>query len=783
MDHNLDDSLNLDSSMQVDFERPEETVCQQSEIILDQEDIPMEFVYEEKQMLMDTGGEEIIISDFIGSQFNLQDLQSDHNVLGGLNQTSYNLTTQSDTMLDLQLNPQAITIAQDPHQQKIITLTTSPRKKAESSLPKPVAIAPKPPKLLPTAYGKPLNIAPKPAALVQNKTIGKQASGSNSKGNTVLAQIGKQILMLPANAQKIKLVTSQGSTPPVQKILRTDSNQVQIIPAKNVSSQGKPMKIITIPGQQNLTPEAKAVITKMMPANQATRFVTLKPKQSGPITVGNKQVIMLSPNEQGVNVAKKPEVISLKPVTKLLPKGSTKNKLLISSSNATQNVVLKNTTPTIQVKKEPVETTRTQIHQINVPGKGIQYIRLVTNPGSTSAKVIKAASAQKNITVATKADSKDDVKVPKLVRIAPMKAIAQPVRSSQSLLAPISSVAETKTVPLEEIVIEPCETDPEVNSKEALRALIENSMGDDAGVNHEVTMDFKKNAVSEDESTMDSIGAGSGIEIQEEQSQEHPLIVIPASFDHSIENESQNLKEECDSTNANDDSSSFTDQGIEAASLGLRPRKACNCTKSQCLKLYCDCFANGEFCNQCNCNNCYNNLQNEELRQKAIRGCLDRNPHAFKPKIGKSKIGGPELVRRHNKGCNCKRSGCLKNYCECYEARIACTAMCKCVGCRNVTDCMEQGRLERVPRATNSLQRTPGPGHAKQPCTFMTTDVIEAVCQCLVAAADCGERDALPVPDVEVDPVRDVIEEFARCLQDIIAAAHSRPLAPDECLT
>ena len=27
---------------------------------------------------------------------------------------------------------------------------------------------------------------------------------------------------------------------------------------------------------------------------------------------------------------------------------------------------------------------------------------------------------------------------------------------------------------------------------------------------------------------------------------------------------------------------------------GVRPRKPCNCTKSQCLKLYCDCFANGQ---------------------------------------------------------------------------------------------------------------------------------------------------------------------------------------------
>lgn len=58
----------------------------------------------------------------------------------------------------------------------------------------------------------------------------------------------------------------------------------------------------------------------------------------------------------------------------------------------------------------------------------------------------------------------------------------------------------------------------------------------------------------------------------------------------------------------------------------------------------------------------------------------------IRPKIGKARDTTGDVLRKHTKGCNCKRSGCLKNYCECYEAKIACSSNCKCYGCRNIED-------------------------------------------------------------------------------------------------
>lgn len=227
--------------------------------------------------------------------------------------------------------------------------------------------------------------------------------------------------------------------------------------------------------------------------------------------------------------------------------------------------------------------------------------------------------------------------------------------------------------------------------------------------------------------------------------------------------------------------------GLSPSETTSRPRKPCNCTKSQCLKLYCDCFANGEFCNNCNCVNCFNNLDHEGDRLKAIKACLDRNPVAFKPKIGKGKEG--ESERRHSKGCNCKKSGCLKNYCECYEAKIMCSSICKCVGCKNFEESPERKTLMHLADAaevrvqqqtaaktklssqiSDLLTRTApaiSSSGGKLPYTFVTKEVAEATCDCLLEQARKAERCNQPQAMAE----RLILEEFGHCLRRIISSA------------
>lgn len=54
--------------------------------------------------------------------------------------------------------------------------------------------------------------------------------------------------------------------------------------------------------------------------------------------------------------------------------------------------------------------------------------------------------------------------------------------------------------------------------------------------------------------------------------------------------------------------------------------KGCNCKNSKCLKLYCDCFKTGLFCNGCSCKDCQNDEGNREVVQSTMQQIKQRDP-------------------------------------------------------------------------------------------------------------------------------------------------------------
>ncbi|XP_073073337.1 tesmin isoform X3 [Manis javanica] len=138
------------------------------------------------------------------------------------------------------------------------------------------------------------------------------------------------------------------------------------------------------------------------------------------------------------------------------------------------------------------------------------------------------------------------------------------------------------------------------------------------------------------------------------------------------------------------------------------------------LARYCDCFASGDFCSNCNCNNCFNDLRHEMERFKAIK------------------------------------------------AKIMCSSICKSPERKSLLsmpNCTEAGDCE----GSRHVSPTKFSGLAKfrkdRPASLCVSwDVVEAACACLLAQGEEAEKEQCSERLAE----KRVLEEFGRCLSQIL---------------
>lgn len=121
-------------------------------------------------------------------------------------------------------------------------------------------------------------------------------------------------------------------------------------------------------------------------------------------------------------------------------------------------------------------------------------------------------------------------------------------------------------------------------------------------------------------------------------------------------------------------SSSHIGEDFQFSNNKKLPKKkgGCYCSKTKCVKLYCDCFKAGRFCDGlCGCTHCLNKLENLDYI-KRLRKYNQKNQ-----RVASSSQEVEDFT------CSCRKSFCENRYCPCYKSNRGCLPTCTCFHCKN----------------------------------------------------------------------------------------------------
>jgi hypothetical protein len=99
-------------------------------------------------------------------------------------------------------------------------------------------------------------------------------------------------------------------------------------------------------------------------------------------------------------------------------------------------------------------------------------------------------------------------------------------------------------------------------------------------------------------------------------------------------------------------------------------------------------------------------------------------------------ISSTSNIKKKKSGCTCKKTKCLKMYCECFSSGKMCTPECSCHGCSN-----DHNHLDSINKAKSNIKMkllSASKQNQGKGCSCKRSQCQKKYCECFNSGIACG---------------------------------------------